>query len=150
MQRIEKIRSQASKKPKGLIYLATSPSGKQYVGQHNSMHMWERKRSHNYRYTEFLKKKCILELNKLFNPTKQYPNNPTGYCTALYCAFQKYGFYSFTWEVLKKGIPLSELDSVEDVFIEDYNTLAPHGYNLMTNGTCDLPKFSEETRKKNV
>ena len=76
----------------GLIYMGTSPSGKNYSGQHKTDEFNTRKRSHIYRYTTFLKQKCILELDKKFHPTKNWPNNPSKFCTALYCAVQKYGY----------------------------------------------------------
>lgn len=117
----------------GLIYMGTSPSGKKYIGQHNTDDFAMRKQTHNYRYIEFLKKKCILELNKKFHPDKEFSTNPKGFCTALYCAFQKHGFDSFQWEVLIKGIDPDDLDVVEDYFIFAYDTLVPKGYNLKMN-----------------
>lgn len=133
----------------GLIYLVTSPSGKQYVGQHNTDNIDERKRSHGYRYLEFLKKKCILELKKKFNPNKKYPANPSGFCTSLYCAFQKYTFNTFEWEVLQDEIDVEDLNNIEDQYIIEYNTLAPNGYNLKLN---ECPEggsaYSDETRAK--
>lgn len=133
----------------GLIYLVTSPSGKQYIGQHNSDDLKERKRTHGYRYLEFLKKKCILELNKKFNPGKKFPNNPSGFCTSLYCAFQKYSFENFEWEVLQDEIEIEDLNNIEDQYIVEYNTLAPNGYNLKLNESPEGESaYSDETRAR--
>ena len=134
----------------GLIYKYTSPEGKSYIGQHNTDNFLSRKRTHNYRYCDFLKAKCILELNKKFYPDKKFPNNPLGFCTALYCAFQKYSISAFTSEILKKDIPLENLNNEEDKLIIKYNTLAPNGYNLKLNNRTNGVSYSEETKKKNV
>lgn len=133
----------------GIIYVGTSPSGNKYIGQHKSNVLVERLQSHMYRYETFLKKKCILELNKKFQPNKTFPANPSGFCTALYCAFQKYGIKQFKWEVLKDNIPLNQLNTVEDQYINEYDTLAPNGYNLKINksdGTRSI--YSDETLLK--
>lgn len=129
--------------------MCTSPEGKRYIGQHNTDKFEERKKSHMYRYYTFLKQKCILELNKKFNPEKNLPANPKGFCTALYCAFQKYGAHTFTWEVLMTELNKEELDMMEDYFITAYRTLVPYGYNLKLNKASETKSaYSEETKKR--
>lgn len=125
--------------------MGTSPSGKKYIGQHKTEHFATRKRTHDYRYISFIKKKCILELNKKFHPKKTWPKNPPGYCTSLYCAFQKYTIKGFKWQILQKGIPLEELNDIEDRLILKHNALAPNGYNLKLNKSHNGSSYSEET-----
>ena len=152
-QWIEKIRSQSSKNLQkrtkmGIIYMITSPTGKRYIGQHVSEDLEERKRTHLYRYSEFLKKKLVLELKKQFNPDGSYRRNPTGFCTALYCAFQKYGYENFKWQRLFKNLKPIWLNAFEDSQIRRFNTLAPNGYNLKVNNSHGSHCYSEESRKR--
>jgi group I intron endonuclease len=54
-------------------------------------------------------------------------------CRYLENAIRKYGSDNFTVnDILECGI--HELNSFEDEYIQEYNTLAPNGYNLMTGG----------------
>ena len=94
--------------------------------------------------------KCIIELNKKFYPEQKFPTNPRGFCTSLYCAFQKHGMINFTWSVLETGISIDELNEKEDNYITENNSLSPNGYNLKMNNkkTIGGYSFSDETRKK--
>lgn len=132
----------------GIIYLCISPSGKKYIGQHMSDDFKHRLYTHKYNYIKFLKSKLILELNKKFYPDKKWPSNPSGYCTSLYCAFQKYSFESFKWEVLYTNIPRCDLNTLEDKLIIENNSIAPNGYNLKTNDKINGFAYSAESRKK--
>lgn len=125
-----------------------SPSGKKYIGQHESNSLKKRKRTHSYRYFNFLKEKIILELNRKFYPEKNWPINPSGYCTILYCAFQKYSWDKFEWSVIENDVSIEDLNNLEDFYIMEHNSLHPNGYNLMLNNKTDGIKFSYETRKK--
>ena len=133
---------------KGLIYLITSPTGKHYVGQHNSNKLEKRKLGHINNYFNFLKEKCILELNKKFNTDMKFRANPKGFCTSLCGAFLKYGYRNFTWKVLERNILIEDLNSKEDSYIEQYCSLSPNGYNLKLNNTQGgKPAYSDESRK---
>lgn len=133
----------------GIIYMATSPSGKKYIGQHNTDDLATRIRTHNYNFIEFIKQKCILELNKKFYPDEKFPDNPKGYCTAFYNAMCKYPFRDFKWEVIEENIPLDELNDIEDRLIIEHNSLVPNGYNLkMNHRHGQHSAYSDETRKK--
>jgi hypothetical protein len=133
----------------GLIYMITSPSGKRYVGQHKTDDFDTRKKSHSRNYINFLKAKCIIELKNKFDPTLKIPANPKGFCTALYCAFQKYGFHSFTWDIVHPDLSESDLDMMEDYYILAYNTLHPYGYNLKLNSVKNgKSTYSDATRKQ--
>lgn len=133
----------------GLIYLCTSPNGVKYIGQHNSVDLDKRIKSHEYRYVDYIKARCILELKRKFQPEEKFPSNPKGYCTALYNAFAKYGHKNFTWVTLKTSIPLEQLNDVEDSCIIEHNTLMPDGYNLKLNTPyVGRPMYSKETLER--
>jgi len=104
----------------GAIYLLTSPSGKQYVGQ-----SWDyEKRMANYR-----RGRC-----------KGQP--------ALYNAIAKHGWDNFAAVALVVGIETQEaLDATEKAFIALLCTVSPHGYNLKLGGDGG-GECSAETREK--
>ena len=94
-------------KESGVIYLLTSPSGKQYVGQ-----------SWNYEKRMW-----------------QYRSGKGRGQTVLHRAVIKHGWDNFTSEILERGIETQEaLDAAEDAFIMSLNTMSPHGYNLKRGG----------------
>lgn len=82
----------------------------------------------------------------------------------LYRALRKYGFDSFEWEIIHYAKDKSELDKMEEYYINHYKTMNPeHGYNLTYGGEGGLhpPEirkrisdslrgrvFSEKTRNK--
>lgn len=128
--------------------MVISPSGKKYIGQHISNNFSHRLYTHKYNYIKFIKSKLILELKKKFNPQKKFPPNPPGYCTGLYCGFQKHGVSNFTWEVLHTQIPNTKLNDLEDKMIILHNSLTPNGYNLKTNNKHGTFCYSDTSRKK--
>lgn len=67
-------------------------------------------------------------------------------CLALKAAFEKYGIENFTIEIVYEASSLEELCQKEQQFIQEFNTLAPNGYNLTTGG--ERPVYSDESRKK--
>lgn len=94
----------------GIIYIATSPSGKSYVGQTKySLH--ERWRDHGY---------------DAMDPKKDH-------CTLLNRAIRKYGLHAFELSVICVCDDVN-LNEMEEKFIQQYNTLKPNGYNLTTGG----------------
>lgn len=103
------------------IYLITSKtSGKSYVGQTNST----------------AEKRWRKHLNEV--------SRRVG-CRALYSAIKKYGVDDFSIVTLQTGdFTRSELNRLEQQYIQKQNTIAPHGYNLTTGG--DHNEISEETR----
>lgn len=92
----------------GVVYLLTSPSGKQYVGQ-----TWEfEKRMHAYEH------KASASQRVLYN------------------AIVKYGWENFTVTIIKRDIQTQDaMDATEDAFILMLDTLAPNGYNLRRGGS---------------
>ena len=103
----------------GIIYRATSPSGKHYIGQTVRL-MKYRRHAHE---------------------------EPTGkrVCRALYAAICKYGKDKMRWEVIASAWDAAGLNYAETALIHQHNSLAPNGYNLTTGG--DSRKESEEVRR---
>ncbi|WP_102223882.1 GIY-YIG nuclease family protein [Acidimangrovimonas sediminis] len=93
----------------GCIYLLTSPSGKQYVGQ-TSKTLEERWNGH-------------------------MTDARFGSPFALHRAIRKYGAAAFTLEVLHDGIDdKTVLDALEVQEIKNNGTLSPQGYNMTEGG----------------
>ena len=63
-------------------------------------------------------------------------------------AVEKYGKDAFTYEILEENVFDELLRDLEVVYIANYNTVAPHGYNL-THGGGGTGKHSEVSRRKN-
>ena len=98
------------------IYKHTSPSGKSYIGQTNDY----KTRCHQHQ--------------------KKYS------CPAFRDAIDKYTWDNFSHEILEENLTLEEANIFEELYITEYNTLSPNGYNLTTGGLNY--KKSEETCKK--
>lgn len=93
---------------KGYIYKYTSPAKKSYIGQTTT------------------------------NPARR-ANAGEGYkgCVAFYDAIQKYGWASFTLEILEEiesDNLIDELNRLEMFYIDKFNTISPYGYNLVLGG----------------
>lgn len=100
-----------------IIYLVTNKiNGKKYIGQTT--------RSLQIRWAEHYKGK--------------HPNS------VLYLAVQKYGRENFVVEVISTACSVDELNNLEQIYIKQYDTLAPNGYNLTTGGLNAL--CSDEAR----
>ena len=67
-------------------------------------------------------------------------------CRFLKKAINKYGKENFEIGLVEVCSSLIELDSKEEFWIKELNTLAPNGYNLTTGGAA--PKHSDITKKK--
>ena len=65
----------------------------------------------------------------------------------LHKAIAKYGWDSFTSEILKHCVSKEELDTEEKRYISELNTLVPHGYNWALGGNSAGP-HTEETKIK--
>lgn len=100
----------------GIIYKITSPSGKSYIGQ--TMRSFEKRKGEHL--------KC------------------PGSCIILESAIKKYGD-EMEFEVLLEAND-THLDKYESQFIELYQTLEPHGYNIRTGGSAG--KHSELSRER--
>ena len=62
-------------------------------------------------------------------------------------AIAKYGEDAFVFEILHDGIIPEFLDTLEIEAIQNFNTIAPNGYNLDTGGNRNKTR-SEETKRK--
>lgn len=116
-------------KNKGVIYKLTSPSGKTYIGQ------------------------SITFENRL-NQYKTRKNSSIG--KYLKAAIEKYGFENFKIELLKVidlesdiEVTKSKLNILEIEYIDNFDSLAPKGYNLTGGGNGSYKRLvSDETRRK--
>ena len=61
-------------------------------------------------------------------------------------AIKKYGKDAFVYEILEANVFDEFLPDLEVAYIANFNTVAPHGYNLDSGGSHKIP--SEETRRK--
>jgi hypothetical protein len=91
--------------PRGIIYKITSPSGKVYVGQ----------------------------TIRSFEKRMQEHKSKFSGCTYLKRAIQKYGD-EMKYEIIEEDVPQQHIDEREIYWINHFNSLAPHGYNLGTGG----------------
>lgn len=102
----------------GVIYKATSPSGKVYIGQ-TTRGLSHRINSHRHTFAKFLKAEKTAYTSNRF----------------LMNAFNKYGFEAFTWEVIDKASSQEELDALEIKYIAEYKaTDKRFGYNMRIGG----------------
>jgi hypothetical protein len=87
-------------KNKGIVYLYTSPSGKQYVGQ-----TWNEGQRRNHH------------------------SKAKGRCPAFHQAVKKYEYENFKYEILYKDVETQEeMDQLEMQEIVKHNTISPNGY----------------------
>lgn len=98
-----------------------------------------------YKITNLINNKCyvgqtIRELNiRVDEHTKKIR------CRALNSAIKKYGFNNFKVEILETIEKLDDLNTREQFWIKELNTLSPNGYNL-TSGGDNGRIMSEETK----
>jgi group I intron endonuclease len=110
----------------GDIYCLTSPSGKKYIGQA----VKKLKSGKNWGY-----------INRWKDHIRD--SNTKNYCRLLNNSIRKYGYESFTLELIKECL-VEELNKYEQQYILELNTLAPNGYNLTSGG--NFCKQTEETQ----
>jgi len=103
-----------------IVYLVTSPSGKQYVG---------------------------ITRRTLKRRWKQHVVKSARRNTALGAAIKKHGPDSFILEVIAEASSLEELCALEQKYIQEYATLLPSGYNHTTGGESAF-KISEDSKQK--
>ena len=120
----------------GIIYKATSPGGKIYVGQ-TILTLAEKQK--------FLEKLILLNASSKKHP---YP---------FYIALLEYGFDTFTWNVIDTAENRKELNRKNKHWIVHYNSADPqYGYNGTWGGRDGIPtkescrKMSEAGKKKRL
>lgn len=110
---------------KYLIYKATSPSNKYYIGI----------------TSDFIKRKRDHKRHSLNSSGNKYYNKP------FYRAIRKYGWNNIQWEILYYSNCLSDLKNKEKYFIKLYDSLNS-GYNCTKGGDGVFGyKFTKEQRK---
>ena len=114
----------------GIIYLVHVPSGKKYVGQHNTENLLIRKKSHMRSYNAHYK---AIREKKI----------PKGGSIALYNAIIEYGYDKCVWTIIENNVPGELLNSREDFHITDLNTMHPNGYNLKLNSSDTNLMYSQ-------
>jgi len=95
-----------------LVYKATSPSGKSYIGI----------------TTGILSRRISAHKSRAKN-AKKLP---------FYAAINKYGIDSFVWEIIFTTENHKELVEKEISLIKEYNTAIPNGYNVTAGGEGTL------------
>lgn len=110
----------------GLIYKATSPSGKVYIGQ--TIRSFEKRK--------------ITHIKRALGIHKS-----DSYNCKFYNAIHKYKPENFRWEILHHNIPQSHLNYLKQFEIIMHNS-QDKGYNT-TAGADDNPMFYESAKKNN-
>jgi len=110
----------------GIIYKYTNTfNNKTYIGQ--TVH--EQKRKVNHKSAAFNK-------------------NAQGYNCHFYRAIRKYGWESFSYEILENNVLVKDLDKLEMFYIVKHNSMH-NGYNETAGGQGQQNrKHSEETKQK--
>ncbi len=114
----------------GHIYVLTSPSGNQYVGQTICFYKNGKKKGYLNRWKEHI-----------YESRSKKPG-----CYSINRAIEKYGPDKFHVRLLEIT-PYFKLNEREIFWIEKLNTLSPCGYNLKTGSTNGC-RLSEETKIK--
>lgn len=119
---------------KGDIYLITSPSGKEYIGQ----------------AVKFLPSGKKYGYIGRWNGHKNEAKNNKNYCRVLDHAIRKYGFESFSLSLIET-VNIEDLDKRENYWIERKNTMSPNGYNLTTGKSNSRQSLeTRELRRKSM
>lgn len=109
---------------KGLIYKATSPSGKVYIGK--TLNLFKRKSQH---------------------VRVSFDSSSREYNLAFHCAVRKYGWNNIGWEILEEGIFDKDLCNKEIYYINKHSSSDSNfGYNetLGGGGGNIFKNFSKE------
>jgi len=106
-------------KRKGIIYMATSPSGKSYIGK---------------------------TISKLSLRISGHHSDSNKYTYAFANALRKYARDEWVWSILYSDIPISQMNNMEKWCVANYNTYYK-GYNSTSGGEAS-PSHDPETRKK--
>ena len=101
-----------------------------------------------YKITNTVNNKSYIGIS-IHEPTKgRIRKHLTGHGNRyLANAINKYGKDAFTYEVLEANVFDEFLPDLEVAYIANFNTVAPHGYNLTSGGEVSKT-LSKETRRK--
>jgi group I intron endonuclease len=125
----------------GIIYMITcQKNGKKYIGQ-TQFSAADRWKEHCY---------CASVLQRAKNSDPLINTNCSYYkqmkTSTLYNSMALHGIESFTFEVVEE-IPNSELNDAEKLYIEEYNSMLPNGYNATSGGDSKYTHTAEAIRK---
>lgn len=109
-----------------LIYMYTGPTNKKYVGQ--TLQRFEQ---------------------RITKHKSKAKNTPFEGCVKLNAAINKYGFDTFKTEILL-FCNEDELDRYEEKMIIKYNSLDPHGYNLLSGGNSNKHQSNISKKKASI
>jgi hypothetical protein len=112
----------------GEIYCLTSPSKKKYVGQCVKLLSSGKKWGYLSRWKQNIRD----------------ATNGKDYCRLLNNAIRKYNPENFTIELIME-CDIKDLDYNENLYIEQFNTMTPNGYNLTSGKTTS--RQSDETKE---
>jgi len=112
---------------KGIIYKATGPTGKVYIG------------------------KTVQGLKNRIKGHKNTSNNPNSktYGCHFARAIRKYGIKEFDWEILLDNIPATYLGDVEKIIISLYNSYE-RGYNSTIGGEGTTGRMLSESERNAI
>lgn len=106
-----------------------------------------------YKITNKVNNKCYIgQTRNTF--TRRYGgikwwNTTSNQC--LYYAVQKHGLENFTVEFLHENVEsLDKLNELEAMYIKQFNSLAPNGYNFTEGGDSKNTKHSNDDRDRNA
>lgn len=101
-----------------------------------------------YKITNLINGKCYIgqTSRSIEQRWKDHKRNSGRLSFALSLALQKYGRENFIIEEIFSAFDQNSLDFHEKLFIIQFNSLAPNGYNLTSGG--EHPILSKETREK--
>ena len=120
------MKTKKKNKDKGIIYVATFPNKKRYVGQ----------------TLDPLKKRIFKHVNSAHNKKCNEYNTKMGR------AIRKYGEDNIKWKVLYSDIDKGKLDQLEVKTIKKYNS-KENGYNSTDGGNgCLGYKHTEESKRR--
>lgn len=112
------------------------------------MLLLENKRWKIYCYTNKINnKKYIGQTKTSLKERAGKKGNAYESCILFWRAIEKYGWESFTTQIIKKSLTLKESNYWEEFYIKKYKTInSDYGYNIRIGGNNSL--FSEETKNK--
>lgn len=117
----------------GVYCITNKINGKKYIGQ--SINVKERWKDH------------------IHDANRDHTNKKYNKKFALQSAIAKYGQDNFTWEIIGEYNSFDESNDAETMFIKQFNTISPNGYNLNEGGGSSSPcqevrdKISETLKK---
>lgn len=107
-----------------------------------------------YSYTNLINGKKYI--GQTINPEERYKahysnafnSNHSEYNSVFHKAVRKYGWNNFKYEILLTTDDINILNTLEQYYIQYYNTKTPNGYNVLEGGRNSARPKNMEYRKK--